>query len=286
MRRTHLATDRGLAWFVLASLLLHGLVLFGSRMAADKKRMITPAYNVKLVSSRPSGGRSSTLAPGLDAVSPPVPTPPQAPTIEPAPKPVARSTVPTTLPQKPSPKTSERKSVLKTTEKLQGKAQEKTVSSAPTSKDAKIAKPQDFESALSSVEKILRNKAGQTVTPNSRTGSSTAGGVEFAGGLGGRQAAALAIQIYAGQVQQAIQKHWAVPTSIARAQATVEIGIKVDARGQILDAWIEQTSGIPIFDESALRAVRAANPLPAPPMIEGGTFEFYSRFTPRGAASP
>src|SRR5690606_31360170 len=109
--------------------------------------------------------------------------------------------------------------------------------------------------------------------------------VEFGSGEGGAQAGALAMQIYIGQVQSAIHRHWVVPGELARLKIVVQLGLKVGADGRLIDVWVDEKSGNGIFDESAMRAVRAASPLPVPPQTKNGYFEFYTRFTPEGARS-
>lgn len=48
-------------------------------------------------------------------------------------------------------------------------------------------------------------------------------------------------------------------------QGTAEIGFRIDRRGSLVWARLARSSGIALLDRLALRAVREASPLPAPP---------------------
>jgi TonB family protein len=59
------------------------------------------------------------------------------------------------------------------------------------------------------------------------------------------------------------------------------IAIRIAKDGQIEEMQFEKRSGNPYLDESALRAIKKANPLPPlPPGIEGDKFDVGVRFTP------
>jgi protein TonB len=138
----------------------------------------------------------------------------------------------------------------------------------------------DLGSALADVKKMLKGKGSPEGIPGAADGAATA---HAGSGLGGKEAGALAIQIYAGQVQSAIEGHWLIPADLQKAKVEVQLGIRVGEDGTVKDVWVDRSSGLAIFDESALRAVRAAGQFPPPPQSKNGVFEFYSRFTPKGA---
>ncbi len=277
--------------FLGGSLLLHGFVVGAASLFKAPDRVIAPVYNVKLVSAVPSGGTGGGR-------STPAPRP-----VEPAPK-TARAEAP-----KPPPKAAEkpkaepkkktavdpRKAVPAKKEKSKEKSPAKKEPAKPAKpaesakgsvrepqkknagkqaeKTAEQAKGDDFAATLANVGKLIESKAG-----------ARGEGAPGAGGDGATKGeiGALAIQIYGGQVQTAIESRWAVPTHLTAFAGTVQVGIRIGADGTVKDAWVDNSSGNRVLDESALRAVWAASPLPAPPTTVRGVFEIYSRFTPKG----
>jgi len=65
-------------------------------------------------------------------------------------------------------------------------------------------------------------------------------------------------------ISEKIWSHWVYP-DIRSSGLEVVISIRIDRRGNIVSQEIEKSSGNSIFDQSALRAITKANPLPPPP---------------------
>jgi TonB family protein len=289
-RRLRHPSDRGLVLFMVLSMGVHIAVFAFSRMSKSEPRVVAPVYNVKLVTTAPGGGpraKEASAKGNPNAKAPPVAEKAPAPKPKPAePKPVAKS-------QPAPPKSTATKAVPKETIKQPVKkddAKDKAAKAVADSKadskkngKAEKAEPtQDLGSALSAVKNLIKDKRGHEAGAEGAKGTSVA---EFGSGEGGAQAGALALQIYVGQVQTAIQSHWSIPGEIARLRIMVQLGLKVGPDGRVLDVWVDKGSGNRAFDESAMRAVRAASPLPVPPETKNGFFEFYTRFTPEGARS-
>jgi TonB family protein len=70
---------------------------------------------------------------------------------------------------------------------------------------------------------------------------------------------------YYGRVIEMISDQWAWPPEIGSLDLEVIISIRIDGRGNIVSQEIEKSSGNLQFDQSALRAISKANPLPPPP---------------------
>jgi TonB family protein len=90
---------------------------------------------------------------------------------------------------------------------------------------------------------------------------------------------------YYHSVWQRIQEEWILPPSLLEEIEYPEtvIIIKVQRDGSILKSWFEETSGSSIYDESAMRAIKKANPLPPlPEELEEDILELGIRFNPRG----
>ena len=68
---------------------------------------------------------------------------------------------------------------------------------------------------------------------------------------------------YVRQVKQHVMDSWIVAERKVGLIAVVSFGIL--ATGDIFDLKMAQPSGSAIYDESAIRAVRKASPLPPPP---------------------
>lgn len=83
-----------------------------------------------------------------------------------------------------------------------------------------------------------------------------------------------------------INARWSVFTDQRNSQRMTVVGVKISDEGRLLHAVIDQSSGDETFDKSAMRAVFQADPFPPPPahvkekiQKSGG---LALRFTPRG----
>ncbi|SFM75098.1 energy transducer TonB [Thermodesulforhabdus norvegica] len=78
----------------------------------------------------------------------------------------------------------------------------------------------------------------------------------------------LARRLYYSEVWRAIQKQWALPVEfLGRGDLEAVIVIKVRRDGKILSMRFEKKSGNSLFDDSAWKAVKKADPLPPFPRI-------------------
>ena len=258
--------DKGFAAFVAASLVVHLFVLVVGKTSSKSVATVQPVYNVRLVTSAPGGGARAPepVAQGVPkAKAAPVAAKAEAPPVA---KAVSKPVV-----------TTETRPVLAKAKPV-APAKKSVEKPAAAAKVAAKDSGSDLASALADVKKMIKGKGSAEGTP----GGKASPDLEFGAGQGGREAGALALQIYAGQVQVAIQRHWSIPSDLERTKAVVQLGLKVAADGQVLDVWIDEKSSVAMFDESAMRAVKKASPLPAPPQTKNGVFIFYSRFTPQG----
>lgn len=296
VRRRNAPDERALYWFIAVSLAAHLAVFVGGRIFKPREQRVMPVYNVKLVTSVPGGGKRAEAPaakgdPEAKAAEAPQAAEPAKAEARPAEKPAAKKAeaapAPKAAPAKketrPVPKDVAKKSDKKADKKADAKSAGKSAAAAKTSaRDAKAAE-QDLGSALDAVKGLIKDK--QRGSENGMEGGRRTEVGEFGAGQGGAQVGALALQIYMGQVQNAIQANWRIPGELARLNIVVQLGLRVGPEGKVLDVWVDEGSGVGIFDESAMRAVRAASPLPVPPQTKNGYFEFYTRFTPQGARS-
>ena len=104
-------------------------------------------------------------------------------------------------------------------------------------------------------------------------------------GTGGASSAVMSVKfkIYYNLLWQRIHDVWVLPEEVLGGKKNLEtiIAIRIAQDGQIEDIQFEKKSGNPYLDESALRAIKKANPLPPLPAGVGtDKFDVGVRFTP------
>ncbi|WP_294557015.1 cell envelope integrity protein TolA [uncultured Mailhella sp.] len=177
--------------------------------------------------------------------------------------------------KKPDPK-PEKKPEPKAEKKPEPKTEKKTDAKASSKKDSKASKSSDsgkdaLADALADVRKQARSnssgKGGGTSASRAladlekqvgRTGVGGGGGEGDGPGGGG------IYDVYAAQVILAVQPNWSMPT-YSRNNIVVQVRIKLDKQGRVLDCHIERSSGRPEFDASAVNAIIRTKTLPPPP---------------------
>jgi TonB family protein len=94
-------------------------------------------------------------------------------------------------------------------------------------------------------------------------------GAQQAGPPGGADGAqvGLARRLYYTEIWNAIRRQWALPEFLKTQKLETVLVVVVRRDGKVLDLRVEKSSGNEIYDESARRAVRKAEPLPAFPAI-------------------
>lgn len=123
---------------------------------------------------------------------------------------------------------------------------------APSNPPTGKATPAPAQSTPQSSGKAAKQAAaGSSVTSTSTTG----------GQIG------LARRLYYTEVWNAIRSQWALPEFLKSQQLEAVLVLTVRRDGKIVSIRFEKKSGNNLFDESVLRAVRKANPLPPFPEI-------------------
>ena len=103
------------------------------------------------------------------------------------------------------------------------------------------------------------------------------GGIEgLRGAVTGRGGAPVDLRFksYYDRIWNRIRASWALPAGVAAAEDRLltVVGIRIASTGEIVDHWTEKASGNIYYDQSALRAVRKASPLPPLPADLGEDF--------------
>ena len=91
------------------------------------------------------------------------------------------------------------------------------------------------------------------------------------------------LRAYYDSIWRRIKEKWILPGSLMEGSEDWEtvIVIKVRRDGGILESWFEKKSGSSMYDESAMRAIKKANPLPPfPQELDEDFLEIGVRFHP------
>ena len=91
------------------------------------------------------------------------------------------------------------------------------------------------------------------------------------------------LRAYYNSIWQRIKEEWILAGSLLDESEGWEtvIVIKVQRDGGIVESWFEKKSGSSVYDESAMRAIKKANPLPPLPQeLEEDVLEIGIRFHP------
>ena len=130
-------------------------------------------------------------------------------------------------------------------DELKARAQEKKA------RDARLA---------AATRRIKNSFEGESVN----AGGENFGAAKLGGkGMGGGVLASAEKIAYANALQQHVKQGWRWPSNSKRLRALIVV--RMATSGAVQDARIEQSSGTSSFDDSVVRAVRKADPLPAPP---------------------
>ena len=254
-----------LASFVISFCLHAGFVLLVLFWPASPPYTREPqAMTVSLVEGLPGGNR--TPAPVLSpreapaqtqAPSPPPSAPPETPPPVPLQSPPEALPVPDkTLPPK-----------LEAPEPVRRPPPEKEKPEAPKEADKKPEPPQDpVKAALDSARASARPVPGEVKVKPNAVAQALAAARKHSGGAGGgeNEGGGGISDVYAAQIVMAVQPNWHWPAQ-AQGSLSVELYLKLDAVGRVLDVRVEKTSGNSIFDSSAVSAVRVTQVLPPPP---------------------
>jgi TonB family protein len=115
-------------------------------------------------------------------------------------------------------------------------------------------------------------------------------GARGAGGGGGAQGTVRLspeLRDYFRRLEERVRSSWILPGTLVRdaAKLEVELRIVIEKDGRVSGERIERGSGNLYFDDSVLRAIRKASPLPVPPeQLRGGEDHYEVGFRFHGGA--
>jgi colicin import membrane protein len=120
---------------------------------------------------------------------------------------------------------------------------------------ARKSRPRPVLQAIDQLKKDVQGEAGVAVTGVGTTKAQIS------------QKNLELLDIYNAEIWHQITKNWAFSQQMAGGHADLEavIIVKIMRDGEIRDVWFERRSGNRYFDDSAHKAVKKSNPLPALP---------------------
>ncbi len=272
--------DKRLGRMVMLSGLLHAGLLLALVSAADppQSKPWTPqSYTVSLVA--PAALGLATEPPPAPSPKPkkvesaavtPLPKPkPQPPKVE-VKKPKAEKKLKVAKPKKsvkiaskkePPPKKAPLKTEVKKPQAQKPEQARKPPpqSSAPKEPEEQRLSAEDREQQIAAAVEKIR----QRVQADQRQTAETSHSISASGGGGGDTLRGLPFILYTQEVKQRVKQSWIVAEHKSGLTAVVRFGIL--ANGEVVGVELAERSGDIVFDESAIRAVRKANPLPPPP---------------------
>jgi len=276
---THLSQDPGMGGMIFVSLFLHLAAIsaiFLLPNLSSSRTYYSPVYSVRLVNvvpSLPPERKGASATETLPSSSPP----PTAKAKEKE-KPVSLAA-----------KTQEdpEKKIAEAIERIRQRKEDKRVDTAIN----QIRQRQEEKSVDSAIERIRGAKEAAQVDSaieriRKKVTIGSTGAVETGDpGTGGASSGFMSIRhkMYYNLIWQRIRNAWVLPEEVLRGKKDLEtiIAIRIGRDGQIIDIQFEKKSGNPYLDESALRAIKKANPLPPlPPGFEEDKFDVGVRFTP------
>jgi colicin import membrane protein len=91
--------------------------------------------------------------------------------------------------------------------------------------------------------------------------------------------------IYFSMVESKIKKEWTIPENLLKEKELFDletvIVLIIDKDGRVQKSWFEKKSGNALYDQSAMRAIKKAEPLPPiPKELNKDILEFGIRFFP------
>jgi colicin import membrane protein len=146
-------------------------------------------------------------------------------------------------------------------------------------------KSETTKEELDQLQKKIQNLKKKTeyldVAKAARSGSATSSTGGFLGsGEGGGAIADPLMQKYGMDVTEKIQEAWRKPAISKKGLTMVEVAIKIRRDGMVIDMSPEKMSGNRLYDESVMRAIKAAVLPRIPATIKEDLIEFVVRFSP------
>ncbi len=245
---------------------------------SGSRTYFTPSYSVRLVSLPPSSGTAEEKH--APAVSAPAPTAPAVPATAAHPEEKAK------IKEKPlstAPKEDTGKKVSEAIEKIRKRKEGKNLDATID----RLRQRQEEKKVDEAIDRLRSEKESRQVSSaiegiRRKVTIGSSGSIETGpSGTGG--ASTIKDKIYYNLIWQRIRSAWVLTEGAVKGKKDLKtiVAIRINRNGQIEDIQFEKKSGNPALDESAMRAVKKANPLPPfPPGMEGNKIDVGLVFDP------
>ena len=196
------------------------------------------------------------------------------PKVQEKPKPKEQPKPKPKVQEKPKPKEQPKPKVLekpKPQEQPKTKVEEKSKGKTDTQgKESDKSKDEDIDLAKKKLQYLAAVRANKAKTGSAADGS--LGSIVDKGssksGSGNEKTEqpgnTKALYIYSKKIERKIKEQWVYPDP-TRKDLHNQVAIKIQKDGKVINAKIESSSGDKVFDQSTLKAVAKASPLPPPP---------------------
>ncbi len=261
--------------FLLISLGVHAALLlplaFGSFFSSAPQ--IPAAITVDLL-ARP--GPPPAPKPAVKAATPkPAPPAPPAAKVPPAPVPPPPAVKPE--PVQPPPPVKQAtvlpKEAMKAPEKVKPAPEPPKPTPAPPQPVAKPAPPPQKQASIDDVMSKLRAEAGETAPMPVEEEAPAVDDLAGTGAGGGAVRVSPEVMAWLKSARIHVRKSWVLAPGFRLEPLATQVRVNLDAAGNVVgEATIVKRSGNPWYDESVLRAIQKASPLPAPP--RAGEWDF------------
>jgi colicin import membrane protein len=119
--------------------------------------------------------------------------------------------------------------------------------------------------ALAKLDQLARAEAAQKALTAAKNAQATVRGNQISKGNSLSGLTRLDHAKYLDELEAQVKSQWRPPKFLATANLRVRVVLLIDSNGSIIKKSIVQSSGNSVFDESAIQAIEAAQPLKAPP---------------------
>jgi TolA protein len=139
------------------------------------------------------------------------------------------------------------------------------------------------ESTASGSGTGTRTGTGIGTGTGSGTIGSPTGGSPWGSPFGGSSALESKLNDYYSMIWAKIKKEWVLPGGLPKGKSDLEtiIVVVIERNGKVQKSWFEKKSGNALYDQTAMRAIKKAEPLPPiPKEFSDDIFEIGIRFYP------
>jgi TonB family protein len=282
----------GLSLTIVLSAAIHvalfGLLAYHIARDTEKTVVFSPPYSVSLVSGDEAGegGQDGVEPPAVPeerlaapaedtAVTVPVPVPKKEEpkeTPKETPKKEEKPPAPTVKEEKKTPppeKTETTEDLATAIEKIRKKIEAEENKKNKEAQEKRLAeKAKEPQASPTTPAKSAGGTAGTGTTPApGKPGGGNPYGYDnvFAAGGSGRGVPDPDLSAYYNEIWKRIRSLWAIPEGLNSSSLSTVYSIRIGRDGRIVDVWMENGSGNGAFDDSALRAIKKADPLPPIP---------------------